>query len=93
VVGTDYINDTWPAVIPNFHPSIAVPAGPEGTGIDPALILHRSWGNLSQGIQGNFEAPRRRATSLGAHGFVSKLIDSQALLTLLARDPFADGDL
>ena len=76
-----------------FHPNIPVPALPGGTDIDPTLVFHRSWGNLSQGVQFSSEATRRRATGLGAHGFLSKPFNSQALLTLLARDPFADNNL
>ena len=39
------------------------------------------------------EATRQRAMGLGAHGFLSKPFRSQALLALLARDPFADSNL
>ena len=39
------------------------------------------------------EATRQRAMGLEAHGFLSKPFRSQALLALLARDPFADSNL
>jgi DNA-binding response OmpR family regulator len=39
------------------------------------------------------EATRRRGMGLGAHGFLSKPFNSQALMTLLAGDPFTDGNL
>jgi hypothetical protein len=87
----------------DFHPSIPVSALPGGTGSDPALVLHRSWGNLSRDEQ---IRPRYDRVRLARHtcilnilsshhidGFLSKPFHRQALLALLAGEPFADSNL